>query len=73
MQDEYGAMDKDISVFDAGDLELESGETLKSAQISYKTFGELNAARDNVMVVCHALTVSRGYVDSAHCTRMHAL
>ena len=65
MKDEYGAMDKNVSVFEAGDLTLESGEILKSAQISYKTFGQLNAARDNVMVVCHALTVSLRRLDRA--------
>ena len=65
MKDEYGAMDKDVSIFEAGDLTLESGQILKSAQISYKTFGQLNAARDNVMVVCHALTVSLRRLDRA--------
>lgn len=30
--------------------------TLKQVEVRYNTFGELNAARDNVLVVCHALT-----------------
>lgn len=37
-------------VFECGDLSLERGGTLKDAKIVYKTFGTLNAARDNVIV-----------------------
>src|SRR5262249_34438084 len=33
-----------------GDVPLQSGVTLKNARIVYKTFGELNAARTNVIV-----------------------
>lgn len=35
---------------------LESGETLPSLRIAYDTYGTMNAARDNVVWVCHALT-----------------
>lgn len=37
-------------------LQLESGEQLPDAQVAYTTYGSLNAARDNVIVLCHALT-----------------
>ena len=37
-------------VFECGDLALQRGGTLKGARIVYKTFGTLNAARDNVIV-----------------------
>ena len=37
-------------VFACGDLSLQKGGTLKGAKIVYKTFGTLNAARDNVIV-----------------------
>jgi len=37
-------------VFACGDLSLQKGGTLKAAKIVYKTFGTLNAARDNVIV-----------------------
>jgi hypothetical protein len=30
--------------------------TLRQVEVRYNTFGQLNAARDNVLVVCHALT-----------------
>ncbi len=35
---------------------LDSGRTLDQVEIAYETWGELSPARDNVVVVCHALT-----------------
>jgi homoserine O-acetyltransferase/O-succinyltransferase len=37
-------------------FELENGEVLPQLTIAYTTYGKLNAARDNVIWVCHALT-----------------
>lgn len=37
-------------------LVLESGEQLEGVQVAYTTYGQLNAARDNVILLCHALT-----------------
>jgi len=37
-------------VFACGDLALQGGGTLRDARIVYKTFGTLNAARDNVIL-----------------------
>ncbi len=39
-----------------GDLELESGEILPGATIAYQTWGTLNPAGDNAILVNHALT-----------------
>lgn len=39
-------------------LRLASGALLHGATIGYQTWGTLNAARDNVVWVCHALTAS---------------
>lgn len=39
-------------------LQLESGAWLPELQIAYHTYGTLNASRDNVIWVCHALTAS---------------
>jgi len=44
-------------------LTLESGHVLKSCQVAYKTWGQLNATRDNVLVVCHALSGSSDVAD----------
>jgi homoserine O-acetyltransferase len=57
MDDEYGEMTADGHTYvHPTDFKLESGEELPNAQIRYMTYGKLNEARDNVLVVCHALT-----------------
>jgi homoserine O-acetyltransferase len=42
----------------AGPVELEGGETLPQVTVAYRTWGRLNQARDNAVLVCHALTGS---------------
>jgi homoserine O-acetyltransferase len=37
-------------IFEAGDLTLESGEVLRNARLSWKSFGTLSPRRDNVIV-----------------------
>ena len=37
-------------ILDLGDLTLQSGATLSSARLSWKTHGTLSAARDNVIL-----------------------
>src|ERR1044071_795905 len=37
-------------------LKLDAGVSLSPFQIAYKTYGALNAARSNAVLVCHALT-----------------
>ncbi len=44
-------------------FELESGALLPELQIAYDTFGALNAERDNVIWVCHALTANSDVAD----------
>ena len=39
-------------------LTLDSGATLPNVEIAYRTWGSLAAARDNAIVICHALTGS---------------
>jgi homoserine O-acetyltransferase/O-succinyltransferase len=40
----------DYQVFALGDVVLQSRQTLPDAQLAYKTYGSLNATRDNVIV-----------------------
>jgi homoserine O-acetyltransferase len=37
-------------------LSLDSGETLESYQMCYETYGTLNSARTNAVLICHALS-----------------
>lgn len=45
------------------DFQLESGKQLKRLEIGYHTFGELNAQKNNVVWVCHALTANSDVLD----------
>jgi len=46
----------EIGVVDIGSLKLESGEMIADVCIAVQRWGELSPARDNVVVVLHALT-----------------
>ena len=39
-------------------LKLRSGAQLPSYELAYETYGTLNAARSNAVLVCHALNAS---------------
>jgi homoserine O-acetyltransferase len=55
-----------VARFDAGQpLKLDAGVSLAPFQIAYKTYGTLNAARSNAVLVCHALTGDQ-HAASAH-------
>jgi len=57
MDDEYGEMTNDGYTYAySKPLLLESGEILNNVQLRYMTYGILNETRDNVLVICHALT-----------------
>ena len=38
------------------DLKLSSGKTLRNVELAYETYGDLNSAKSNAILVCHALT-----------------
>ena len=44
-------------------FQLECGVVLPELQLAYCTYGELNAARDNVVWICHALSGSADAAD----------
>jgi homoserine O-acetyltransferase len=44
-------------------FELEYGEILEQVQVQYHSFGTLNNARDNAVLVCHALTANSDVSD----------
>jgi homoserine O-acetyltransferase len=46
---------------------FESGQVLPGFILRYETYGRLNAARDNTVVICHALSGDH------HCAGIHAL
>jgi homoserine O-acetyltransferase/O-succinyltransferase len=46
----------EIGVVDIGSLKLESGAVLDDVHIAFQRWGELSPARDNVVLVVHALT-----------------
>jgi len=48
-------------------LRLDSGARLDPLEIAYKTYGRLNEAKSNAILVCHALTMDQ-YVASPHPT-----
>ncbi len=48
---------KTVQVVSAEDPFLfQCGKTLGPIDVAYETYGEINAARDNVVMICHALT-----------------
>lgn len=44
-------MEHDYEIFHLGEVELQRGGRLNDAQLAYKTYGELNEAGDNVIVM----------------------
>jgi len=56
MKDEYGEMTADGKSYIEKDFVLENSVVLPQAELRYQTYGQLNEAKDNVIVVCHALT-----------------
>jgi homoserine O-acetyltransferase len=46
-------------------LPLDSGDLLSPVTVAYQTYGELNAAKSNAILICHALTGDH-YVSGTH-------
>src|SRR6201989_3277844 len=43
-------MSLDYQIYELGDVRLQRGATLRGCKLAYKTFGTLNAAKDNVII-----------------------
>jgi homoserine O-acetyltransferase len=56
MRDEYGEMTAKGESFVKRNFVLENDALLPEARLRYQTYGKLNESKDNVLVVCHALT-----------------
>ena len=57
LKDDYTSIDTSkMKRWTCPQLTLESGQTLRDFPVCYQTYGSLNAAADNALVVCHALT-----------------
>lgn len=52
-----------MQIYHHGAFQLESGRVLPQLDIAYHTYGTLNALRDNVIWVCHALTANSDVAD----------
>lgn len=46
-------------------LRMDAGASLSPFQVAYQTYGELNAARSNAVLICHALTADQ-HVANTH-------
>lgn len=57
-KDSVGIVEKKYFTFaePPNELELESGETLGPVTLAYETYGQLNATKDNAILITHALS-----------------
>jgi len=56
LQDEYGVMDDRGRTYFVGEFALQCGRVMRDVEVRYNCWGTLSPARDNALVVCHALT-----------------
>ena len=56
--DSVGRIDAQVATIalPAGGMALSQGGVLSELTVAYESYGQLNAARDNVIFICHALT-----------------
>jgi homoserine O-acetyltransferase len=53
----------DQSIHVVPSFTLECGRELRDVPVAYKTWGNLNETKDNVMIICHAFTGSADVED----------
>lgn len=59
----FAAMVAGQTIVEIPEYELECGDTLFNFPVAYKTWGRLNQDKDNVLLICHALTGSADVQD----------
>ncbi|MGL6209030.1 MAG: alpha/beta fold hydrolase [Paracoccaceae bacterium] len=70
----YGPeMQGDFKLYDAGNLALESGETLRGAQLAYRTIGTLNAEKSNAILVTTWFSGTGKVMQDVYVGASHAL
>jgi homoserine O-acetyltransferase len=68
-QDIHGAFE----LFDLGDFALEEGQTLRGAKLAYTTHGELNAGKDNAILVTTWYSGTQAIFNDVYIGDGHAL
>jgi hypothetical protein len=68
-QDIHGPYD----LYDIGNLELEEGDTIRACKLAYATFGKLNAAKDNAILVPTWYSGTNKIMEQAYIGESHAL
>lgn len=62
-----------FKLYDLGNLILESGETLRTAKLAYRTFGQLNADKSNAILVTTWFSGTGKVIEDVYVGRDHAL
>ena len=57
----------DYELFELRQVVLQCGLTLPETKLAYKTYGELNAARDNVVVMRRSMEVNTPRTKCCRC------
>lgn len=63
----------EYELFDLGDFALEEGITLRECQLAYKTYGSLNNAKDNAILITTWYSGTHGIWDQVYIGTEHAL
>src|ERR1700745_600820 len=60
-------------LYEIGNLELEEGDTIRACKLAYATFGKLNAAKDNAILVPTWYSGTNKIMEQVYIGESHAL